>query len=296
MTISQLEYFLELSEELNFTRVAERHYISQTAVTQQIKALEANLGFSLFKRTKRQVVLTPAGIVYKREIAGILLRLKEAKKKAALAEHGFSGTLSIGFLQGIETTGITDILQEFTELYPEISITFQQGNNKELLTSLKQQTLDICFSFTPFLNENTSLIYDVYKEIPLYVVLPKNHSLSFKSSLTRAELIHETLLVLSSAMENILYGYVLSGFNPEKIIYADDINSLLMMIGANMGIAILPAYNTYSLYNADRIQRIPLINDQEIFRISMIHHKDTANACVDAFVKIFHNHLSAKSQ
>lgn len=292
MTISQLEYFLELSEELNFTRVAENHYISQTAVTQQIKSLEANLGFSLFKRTKRHVELTPAGIVYKREITGILLRLKEAKKKAALAEHGFCGNLSIGFLQGIETTGITDILQEFTELYPETSITFQQGNNRELLNSVKQQKLDITFSFTPFLPEDNSLVYHIYKEIPLYVVLPKNHSLSFKSTLTRNELVHETLLVLSSAMENILYGYGLSGFNPEKIMYADDINSLLMMVGANMGVAILPVYNTYSLYNTDRIQRIPLINDQEIFRISLIHHKDSTNPCIDAFIKVFNNYLS----
>ena len=72
MNSRQLEYFLAVAHELNFTKAAESMYVSQTAVTQQIKALEEQLGVSLFERTKKKVVLTPAGKVFLQEASSIL--------------------------------------------------------------------------------------------------------------------------------------------------------------------------------------------------------------------------------
>ena len=67
MNTRQIEYFLAVADELSFTRAARRLYVSQTAVTQQIKALEEQLGVQLFERTKKKVVLTPAGIIFQGE-------------------------------------------------------------------------------------------------------------------------------------------------------------------------------------------------------------------------------------
>ena len=75
MNSRQLEYFLAVAHELNFTKAAESMYVSQTAVTQQIKALEEQLGVSLFERTKKKVVLTPAGNVFLQEATLLLKRI-----------------------------------------------------------------------------------------------------------------------------------------------------------------------------------------------------------------------------
>mgnify|MGYP000273188610 CR=1 FL=1 len=77
MNTRQVEYFLAVAEELNFTRAAERLFVSQTAVTQQIKALEEQLGVKLFERTKKKVVLTPAGMIFQGESRELLQHFKE---------------------------------------------------------------------------------------------------------------------------------------------------------------------------------------------------------------------------
>ena len=78
MNSRQLEYFLAVAHELNFTKAAESMYVSQTAVTQQIKALEEQLGVSLFERTKKKLVETSAGIVFLEEARLVLNRLETA--------------------------------------------------------------------------------------------------------------------------------------------------------------------------------------------------------------------------
>lgn len=81
-------------------------YVSQTAVTQQIKALEEQLGVSLFERTKKKVVLTPAGNVFLQEATLLLKRMQTAIERTREASSGFIGSLDIGFSIGIGNTGM----------------------------------------------------------------------------------------------------------------------------------------------------------------------------------------------
>ena len=106
MNSRQLEYFLAVAHELNFTKAAESMYVSQTAVTQQIKALEEQLGVSLFERTKKKVVLTPAGNVFLQEATLLLKRMQTAIERTREASSGFIGSLDIGFSIGIGNTGM----------------------------------------------------------------------------------------------------------------------------------------------------------------------------------------------
>lgn len=287
MTITQLEYFVAVAETLNFTRVAENYFISQTAVTQQIKTLEDQLGFPLFTRSKRHVKLTAAGEVYLKEIKAVLFRLNEAEKNAKHASSGYSGSLKIGFLQGIEYLGISKIIQNYLEHYPDTSIHFHSNNSNVLLTLLEEKKLDIVFSFKPSTKKsNSNIRFEPYRPVPLYVILHKSHYYSYKLSLSRSELKSETFLVIEAAKEEILFGFHISGFEPQNIIYVDSINSLLLMVTSNIGIAILPEYNVMSLQNLDYIQKIPLVNDKESFQIALAHNSQNDNKCVDEFIDI----------
>lgn len=78
MNLNQLKYFVTLAETQSFTKTAEQYYISQTAVTQQIKALEQTLGCSLLDRSTRPASLTPAGSVFLLEAKAILERMNHA--------------------------------------------------------------------------------------------------------------------------------------------------------------------------------------------------------------------------
>ena len=80
MHTNQLRYFVSVAEYRSFTRAADSHYLTQTAITQQIRALEDGLGLQLINRQKRPIELTPAGQVFYREAKGLLARLDEAEK------------------------------------------------------------------------------------------------------------------------------------------------------------------------------------------------------------------------
>lgn len=286
MTITQLEYFVAVSETLNFTRVAENNFISQTAVTLHIKALEDELGFSLFKRNKRHVELTSAGEVFLNEVKAVLFRLDEGKKKAAHISLGYSGSLKIGFLQGIEYLGISNIIDHYLRRFPSTSITFHSDTSNVLLSLLQDKKLDVVFSFKPSTKNNSDIIFESYKSVPLYVVLHKNHCYSYKTALSRSELMSETFLVIEAAKEEVLFGFHVSGFEPKNIVYVDSINSLIMMVASNIGIAILPEYNVMSLQNIEYINKVPLVNDKESFQIALAHYTQNNNRCVGDFIDI----------
>ena len=100
MDIKQLEYFICAAELLNFTKAAEKFYISQTAISQQIKSLEESLNVQLFVRSNRKVMLTPAGKVFFEKAKIVVNEINDAVDAAGKANSGYNGTLKIGFTRG----------------------------------------------------------------------------------------------------------------------------------------------------------------------------------------------------
>ena len=86
MNLKQMEYFVAAAEQLNFTRAAKKCFISQTAMTLQIRSLEEKIGVPLFVRDKHHVELTAAGKVYLNEARAVLVRAEEAANRAAAVE------------------------------------------------------------------------------------------------------------------------------------------------------------------------------------------------------------------
>ena len=113
MNLNQLEYFVNAAETLNFTSTAKKFYISQTAITQQIKALEEHLGEELFYRKNKKLSLTPVGKVFYQECKAILIRTSDALEKVHLAANGIIGDLRIGVIDGYEKTNISDSIRNF---------------------------------------------------------------------------------------------------------------------------------------------------------------------------------------
>ena len=106
MNLNQLRYFVSVAESQSFTKAAINHYISQTAITQQIKALEDKIGTPLLDRNTRPISLTPAGKTFLGEAKAILERMDMAIYKTVESSTGLSGTLKIGYTKGYEKSNI----------------------------------------------------------------------------------------------------------------------------------------------------------------------------------------------
>ena len=123
MHINQLRYFVSVASCRSFSKAAECHYITQTAMTQQIKALEDRLDLELINRRKRPIELTPAGNVFYQEAKAILARVDEAVAKTQEASAGAVGAIRIGYEKGYERSDLSDRLRAFHRAYPNILVT-----------------------------------------------------------------------------------------------------------------------------------------------------------------------------
>ena len=147
MNINQLKYFVAVAEQRSFTKAANQYYLSQTAVTQQVRALEETLGVQLLDRNSRPVSLTPAGAVFLKEAKAILVRMDTAVSRAKDASTGVVGTLRIGYTKGYERSTLSDKLRLFHRHHPNILLTCYRCDTDELAAGLLNKEYDIIFTW-----------------------------------------------------------------------------------------------------------------------------------------------------
>ena len=293
MNINQLKYFIAVAEYNSFTKAANQYYISQTAITQQIHALEVQLGVTLIDRTKRPIALTPAGNVFLLEAKAILERTNTAMRKVHEASTGLVGTLRIGYTKGYERSNLSNILRSFHLEYPNILITCYRCDTDLLAAGLLNNDYDIIFTWdsTNILQEET-IEHKLIELAPLAVALYNAHPLAHRNSLTRRELKNESILYMSPSGSPESYGdnhflemYREAGYRPNILFRSSDTESILMMVAAEEGISILPSYITNKLTNADNLVFIPLVGEGEFEQIIAVWKKDNQSPALRHFIE-----------
>ena len=269
MNTRQIEYFLAVAEELSFTRAAEKLYVSQTAVTQQIQSLEELMGVKLLSRTKKKVELTPAGQIFQIEGKQILDNIDNAFVHARTVSEGMTGGIEIGFSDYAGNL-LGNSLQEFRDCYPSIKIHFKSDNPSVLLDRLKIGELDLIFSpiFDPSVYEGC-FIQEV-EQISLMAILPVKHRLAGKHYLTKTDLLREKLILACTPDSKIgedrmiLDSFLQTGQQPNIVDKIEDVETVLLMVNVNMGVSILPSYITLPVSNNRRIVAIPYEPDVRV--------------------------------
>ncbi|AAK80637.1 DNA-binding transcriptional LysR family regulator [Clostridium acetobutylicum] len=256
MNLRQLEYFVTLSETLSFTKTAQKFFISQTAVTKQIKLLENTLDTKLFNRNKHYVELTPAGNVFLMEAKAILLRVEEATERVHLTTIGFVGLLRIGFIKGYEKTAFSDLIFQLYNKYPNISITFFRGTESELYEKVLNSELDIVFNSVKPKNIDKTLEMKLIDKYPLKVVVHPTHPLAARKSVRFEELRGETIFKYNDGQ---------------------DIEVTLLMVSANMGIAVMPSYCVRYLSQSQNLMIIAVENNNFYVDIAAVWNKENNN-------------------
>jgi len=267
MNTKQIEYFLAVAEELSFTRAAEKMYVSQTAVTQQIQSLEELMDVKLFRRTKKRVELTPAGQIFQIEGREILDHIENAFAHARDASEGTTGSMEIGFTNYAGSI-LGSTLQEFRGCCPNIKMYFSADNPSVLLDRLKVGELDMIFTpvFDPSVYKGC-FVQEIEK-ISLMVILPSKHPLAGRHHVTKKDLINEDLILACTPDSKIgedrliIDSFLKEGYHPRIIDKIEDIETILLMVNVNMGISILPSYINLPVSNDRRIVAIPYEPDE----------------------------------
>ena len=144
MELRHLRYFLAVAEELHFHRAATRLHISQPPLSQQIRALERELGVTLLERNRRRVALTAAGEGFRDDTRAILAAVERASERARNVARGSLGTLSIGFVgSAMFSPTLPDILREFRAGRPDVDLVLRELPTLSQLQALVGGELDV---------------------------------------------------------------------------------------------------------------------------------------------------------
>lgn len=292
MNINQLKYFITVAECQNFTKAASQHFISQTAITQQIQVLEDYLGVQLFNRSSRPIVLTPAGQVFLLEAKAICERMRVAKSKTKDASIGQTGSIRIGYTKGYERSNLSNLLRKFHQQNPNILITCFRHDTDTLSAGLLNMDFDLIFTWdSTNIVQEKNVDFFLYEQVPLVVAMPSNHPFVHRSSLQRKDLKYETILYMSPSACGNSFGdnhfldlYRQSGYQPNIIFRSNDVESILMMVAAQEGISILPSYATNKLMNAENIVFSPLVGLEEYENIICAWRTENTSRILEDFL------------
>jgi len=293
MNINQLKYFVAVAEHRSFTKAANQYYLSQTAITQQVRALEATLEVQLFDRNSRPISLTPAGTVFLTEAKAILERMNTAISRAQDASTGLVGSLRIGYTKGYERSDLSNKLRSFHREYPNVLLTCFRHDTDMLAAGLLNHEYDIIFTWdSTNIRQNEELETRLIERARLVVALYASHPLAQRTFLLRSELKSETILFMTPSSTGESYGdayfmqlYQNAGYQPNILLRSNDVESLLMMVAAEEGISIVPDYCTAKLDDAENLVFIPLVGDEEVEDILAVWHRDDSSLPLQHFVQ-----------
>jgi DNA-binding transcriptional LysR family regulator len=247
MELRHLRYFIAVADELSFSRAAERLQMAQPPLSQQIQALEMELGVRLFDRKSRPLQITQAGQVFLAEARITIENLAQAVTTTQLVHQGELGYLKVGFTSSMANGILPTIMCAFQQQYPSVKLILCEKNCNVQIQGLRDRDTDIAFVYQDYKSfESHDLDVLQVSQEPLVVVLPEKHQLTNKSEISIADLANEELVmplsnVVSDLAKQIEYLFAQAGLKPKVSQQALFMVTILGLVAGGMGISILPA-------------------------------------------------------
>lgn len=287
MELRHLRYFLAVAEELNFTRAAERLGISQPPLTQQVKALEAELGVALFDRSAYRIELTDAGRIFAAEAARILGDARSAVQAARRAATGATGRVRVGFTESASFNSlVTSTLRSFRSDYPAVEVSLEEHPSTELIEALRAGRLDTAFVRPP-LPAQRGLRLDLLEEEPLVAAVPSGHALASRRQVDLRALAAETFILYPRTVrpglaDTVIAACEAAGFTPQVGQYAPQLSSTINLVAASLGISIVP--DSMRCLQARAVTYLPLSGEPLHALLGIAYRSDEASSVVHNFI------------
>ncbi|SEC46694.1 DNA-binding transcriptional regulator, LysR family [Streptomyces sp. KS_5] len=194
--VRDLRYFVAVAEELHFTRAAERLYVSQPALSKQVRALERHLGVELFRRDPQGVTLTEAGAALLPHARRVLDAWSEGSAALQAARVAARSTLVVGMSTSPGRGGLLPAIRSrFTAAHPDTVLRLRQVSWEDPTAGLADGDADIAFVWLP-LPDAERYGWTVVAEEPRLVALPQTHPLASRPEIDFADLMDEPFLAL----------------------------------------------------------------------------------------------------
>ena len=292
MILRHIKYFLAVAEHRSFTRAAASLYVSQPALSQQIKQLEESLKVTLFDRSGRQVKLTHAGEVYAGYAHKALQDLEEGRRALHDVQNLSRGALRIAITPTFTTYLIGPLIKAFHNLYPNITLSIQEMSQEQMEKQLLDDEFDVGIAFAEVhsaeIGTQTLLVET------LALVVNKDHPLARHQTIDLQTLSEQSLVLLSH--EFVTRGQIehycrQHSIKPQVLMEANSLSAVLEIIHHTQLTTLLPS-NIVS--NRDELIAIALAPSL-LQRTAVLLQRKGAyqNAATKAFIHLAHQHCES---
>ena len=275
MELFQLRGFLRVAEEGNITRAADALCLTQPAVTQQIRALERDLGTALFDRTGRGVVLTAAGDALRDYASRSLAILDESRQAIADLEAGEAGQLVLG--AGVTTSilQLPEWLREFLKSYPRVDVVVRTGTSNRVAELATRREIDLGLVTSPVSDPDLRVVA-LYEE-EIVTVAPPGHALTHGNA-GLDELADASLILFPRGtgfreyMDQVLAE---AGIAAEPKMETDSVEATKSLVAVGLGVAFLPGAAVESEVRSGQLARVEIAGLPALKRqTSLVYRKD----------------------
>ncbi len=241
MELHQLRYFCAVAETGSFSRAAEQSHVSQPSLSQQILKLEDELGARLFDRLGRSVRLTELGKTFLPRARAVLRELEAAKGDVVEGKEFVGGPITVGVIPTVAPYFLPPRLITFSRKFPQVQLTVIEEITPVLLGRLRSGAIDVAILALPIRGHE----FDAFPLLTerLFAVLPKKHKLTSRPSLSLKDLRAEPFLLLRDGhcfRDTAVAACDRARLHPQIVFESGQFSSLLSMVGAGMGVSIVP--------------------------------------------------------
>lgn len=293
MTSQQIEYFLAVARTLSFTRAAEELYVTQPAISRQISALEADLGFTLFDRARGKTALTAEGELFFRLFSDCAAAFSDTVRKAKALTDAQTGTISLGHLSGWNLSGfLPQLIERFNAAYPNITVSIESRGFRNLLASLRNEKVDVILTLDVTIERDDDWAIQPLTEIPRILLYPTARQRHDGERMTPVDFKDDVFYVVGDeevprASERVRAYCAPYVFEP-KIRTVPNIESMLSVLQNGLGVAIMDSWQR-DCHSKD-LNYIPL-NSSHL--VSLAWRKSNTNPAIAPFVNeitlLFHD-------
>jgi DNA-binding transcriptional LysR family regulator len=242
MELQQLRYVVEVADTLNFTRAAERCFVTQSALSHQIASLEREIGRRLFVRSSRRVRLSEAGQAFV-EHARVALRAAErAKEDAAAVDGVVEGTLRIGVIPTVAAIDVPAVLVAYRAAHPRVRVELQVGNSDVLIRRLRQGELDIALLGLRDGLEPVGVASYALSREQLVAVFPRGHEVALRNSIELEDIAGMTFADFPAATSGRAQSdaaFAAAGLTRDVAFEADSATLILGLVESGLAVTLL---------------------------------------------------------
>ncbi|WP_165838083.1 LysR family transcriptional regulator [Pseudarthrobacter sp. AG30] len=243
MELRHLEHFVTVADEANFTRAAERLFITQSGLSSSIKALERELGASLFERTTRRIKLTAEGRRLYEASAQVLKAVEIARQSVSPADSLSQHTLRVGSVPAGAGVELAQWMRKLYRQHPGLSVELTvRARISELLDMVLNDQLDAAFVTMPE-RAPTGLLCQPLATHPMILACHRDHRLAGEVSVSLQDLADEDFVDFADDSPTRLANnraFELAGITRHVRLTCDEIQMALELVAAGVGVALAP--------------------------------------------------------